>query len=268
MIRQPKAAGTFYPAEETLLRKQLQELIKEPKKKESALGIVSPHAGYVFSGKIAGRCFAQVNLTKTVIILGPNHTGLGAPFSIMAEDAQWQMSMGLVPVDQKLAQQILSGCGHLSEDSQAHLYEHSIEVQLPFLQYLLPPVKIVPIILAHADFDIYDEIGKSIAEAVKKNGQECLIIASSDMSHYEQEAQAQAKDKMAIEAILHLDARELLRRIDKSHISMCGYGPVAVMLSAAKRLGACRARLLQYQTSGDVTGDYSSVVGYAGILVQ
>ncbi|MFH1245615.1 MAG: AmmeMemoRadiSam system protein B [Candidatus Omnitrophota bacterium] len=268
MIRQPKAAGTFYPAEETQLRKQLRELIKESPKKESAVGIVSPHAGYVFSGRIAGRCFAQVNLTKTVIVLGPNHTGLGAPFSIMAEDAQWQMPLGIVPVDCHLVQQILAGSKHLKNDSQAHLYEHSIEVQLPFLQYILPRVQIVPIILAHADFDTYDEIGESIAEAVEKNGRKCLIIASSDMSHYEPEEQARAKDKTAIEAILNLDARELLQRIDKSHISMCGYGAVAVMLSAAKRLKACRARLLQYQTSGDVTGDYSSVVGYAGILVQ
>lgn len=268
MIRQPQAAGTFYPAEETPLRRQLKELIKEEQKKEQAFGIVSPHAGYVFSGRIAGLCFSRVALTKTVIILGPNHTGLGAPFSIMAEDVQWQMPMGAVAVDSELARQILSACSRLKNDHEAHLYEHSIEVQLPFLQYLLPSIKIVPIVLGAAGVSVYDEIGKGIADTLQKNKQECLIIASSDMSHYEPREQAKAKDEMAIAAMINLDVQELLRRVDKLHISMCGYGPAAVMLSAAKRLGAARGRLIEYQTSGDVTGDYSSVVGYAGILVQ
>ncbi len=265
MIRRPQVAGQFYPATPSALRKQLDGLVEKKEKKEDALGLVLPHAGYIFSGKVAGSCLSQVNLTKTVVILGPNHTGYGAPFSIMAE-GNWQTPLGDVQIDIPLAKSILSKSKYLQEDLEAHLYEHSIEVQLPFLQYILPEVKIVPIVVCDADFKTYDEIGKAIAGVLNQT-QKSLIVASSDMTHYAPQENAKTNDNLAIEAILKLDGEELLKRVKKFNITMCGYGPVISMLSTAKQLGAREARLIRYQTSGDVTGDYSSVVGYAGILV-
>lgn len=267
MIRRPQVAGQFYPASPSGLRKELEALVEKKEKKEDALGLVSPHAGYIYSGAVAGACFSKVNLTKTVIILGPNHTGYGAAFSIMTEGT-WQMPMGSIEIDAVLAKKILQASEYLKEDSQAHLYEHSIEVQLPFLQFFLPEVKIVPIVVSRADFATYDQIGKAIAKVITEAGKHYLIVASSDMTHYEPQEKAKAQDELAIQAILKLDAEELLRRIKKSHITMCGYGPTVVMLSAARELGAKQARLLKYQTSGDTSGDYSSVVGYAGIMVR
>jgi len=266
MIRQPQAAGQFYPASPAALRRQLSLLVQKEGKREEALGLVTPHAGYVFSGKVAGACFSKVKLTRTVIILGPNHTGLGAPFSIMTSGT-WQMPLGNVEVDASFAKKLLKESKYLEEDMQAHISEHSIEVQLPFLQFLLPKVKIVPLVLSSADFMVYAEIGKAIAKALKEIGKNCLIVASSDMTHYEAQQKAKANDNLAIEAILNLDAEELLKRIERFNITMCGYGPTVVMLCAAKELGAKSAHLIKYQTSGDTTGDYSSVVGYAGILV-
>ena len=265
MIRKAQVAGQFYPATPAALRKQLEGLLEKKEKKEDALGLVSPHAGYIFSGKVAGSCFSQVNLTKTAVILGPNHTGYGAPFSIMA-NGNWRMPLGDVEIDVPLAKNILSESKYLQEDLQAHLYEHSIEVQLPFLQYLLPEVKIVPIVVSDADFRTYDEIGKAIARVLNQT-QKSLIVASSDMTHYAPQEKAKTNDNLAIEAILKLDGEELLKRVRKFNITMCGYGPVISMLSATKELGARSARLIKYQTSGDALGDYSSVVGYAGILV-
>ena len=267
MVRQPQVAGQFYPANPSVLREEIDKLLEKKEKKENALGVVSPHAGYAYSGRVAGACFSQVKLTKTVIILGPNHTGYGMPFSIMTEGT-WQMPMGKVEIDASLAKNILKKSNYLQKDLEAHLYEHSIEVQLPFLQYNLAEVKIVPIVLSSADFATYDEIGKAIALALKEAKEKCLIVASSDMTHYEPEDAAKDKDHLAIQAILKLDGEELLRQIKKFNITMCGFGPVVCMLSATKELGASSARLMKYETSGKASGNYSSVVGYAGITVR
>lgn len=267
MIRKPQVAGQFYPASPSALKRQLEQLIEEKEKKEAVLGLISPHAGYIFSGKVAGACFSQVELSSTVVILGPNHTGLGASFSIMTEGT-WQMPLGKVEIDSILAKRILNTSKNLKQDTQAHIYEHSIEVQLPFLQFFLTNVKIVPIVVQDADFEIYSEIGNSIARALKEAELKSLIVASSDMTHYEPQEKAKANDNLAIEAILNLDGEKLLRRIKEFNITMCGYGPTVCMLSAVKKLGAKSARLIKYQTSGDVSGDYSSVVGYAGIAIK
>lgn len=266
MIRKPQVAGQFYPASPSALKRQLDEFMEEKEKKEDALGLVSPHAGYIYSGAVTGACFSKVKLTKTVVILGPNHTGEGAPFSIMPEGS-WQMPLGEVEIDAPLAKKILKESEYLQEDLKAHIDEHSIEVQLPFLQYFFPKIKIVPIVVSGADFKVYDEIGKAIARAIKEV-QKSLIVASSDMTHYEPREKAKTNDNLAIEAILKLDGEELLKRIEKFNITMCGYGPTVAMLSATKQLGAKEARLIKYQTSGDTSGDYSSVVGYAGIMVR
>ncbi len=267
MVRRPQVAGQFYPATSAALKRQLRQLMEPQAKKEAALGLLVPHAGYIFSGKVAAACFSRVKLTETVIILGPNHTGGGAPFSTMTQGS-WQMPMGDVEIDQPLAKEILQKSQYLEEDFKAHLYEHSIEVQLPFLQYNLEKVKIVPIVLSAADVRVYEEIGKAIAEALKALGKNCLIVASSDMTHYRPQQEAKQNDNLAIEAILKLDQEELFRRVERFNITMCGLGPAVVMICAAKELGAKGGRLIKYQTSGEAGGDYSSVVGYAGIMVR
>ncbi|MBN2097126.1 MAG: AmmeMemoRadiSam system protein B [Candidatus Omnitrophica bacterium] len=267
MIRRAQVAGQFYPGEAQALKQALLKLVPVTQKQDQALGIVAPHAGYIYSGKVAAECFAQVKLTDSVILIGPNHTGLGAQFSIACEGA-WEMPLGNVAIDSPLAKSILNKSKYLGEDLQAQLYEHSLEVQLPFLQFFLPEVKIVPIVVSEASFQVYDEIGQAIAESIKEKKSHCLIVASSDMTHYEPQERAEEKDHLAIEAILSLDGKELLSRIKKLNISMCGYAAVIVMLSAALRLGAKAARLIKYQTSGESSGDYSSVVGYAGIVVK
>ncbi|NQS99926.1 MAG: AmmeMemoRadiSam system protein B [Candidatus Omnitrophica bacterium] len=267
MIRKPQVAGQFYPANASRLKQQLQKLLDRQEDKVAALGLVSPHAGYVFSGAVAAGCFSQVELTETVVILGPNHTGLGKPFSIMTEGI-WQMPLGKVEVDTVLAKRILQGSKYLDSDTQAHAFEHSIEVQLPFLQFFLTRVKIVPIVLSTADLATYNEIGNAIAKALTETEHMSLIVASSDMSHYEPQQTAKTNDFLAIEAILKLDEEELLKRVKESNITMCGSGPIACMIHAVKKLGAKSGRLIKYMTSGDVTGDFSSVVGYAGIMIQ
>jgi hypothetical protein len=180
----------------------------------------------------------------------------------------WKTPLGEVEIDSELGKQILARCRHLEEDHVAHLYEHSIEVQIPFLQYFKRDVKIVPIILSHSTGATYKEIGKGIAEAIKRSKKKAVIIASSDMTHYEPQQSASRKDAKAIEAILELNEDELLRRVEELNISMCGYAPTVSLISAAKELGAKEAELVKYQTSGDITGDYSSVVGYAGMIIK
>jgi hypothetical protein len=178
----------------------------------------------------------------------------------------WRTPLGEVEIDSELGKRILDGSSHLQEDALAHQYEHSIEVQLPFLQYFKPDVRIVPIVLAHATPEIYKQIGREIAQAVKELKRDIVLMASSDMTHYEPQELAQKKDNEAIKAMLDLDEDELLKRVEEMNISMCGYAPVAALIAAAKELGAKSAELVKYQTSGDTTGDYTSVVGYAGII--
>jgi hypothetical protein len=176
--------------------------------------------------------------------------------------------LGDIEIDSELGKRILASSSYLEEDHVAHQFEHSLEVQLPFLQYFKPDVRIVPIILAHAKGATYKKIGKELASAIKESKKAVVILASSDMTHYEPHEIARKKDSRAIEAILDLNEDELLRRVDELDISMCGYAPVVSLISAAKELGAKKAELVKYQTSGDTSGDYSSVVGYAGIIVK
>jgi len=262
MIRNPIVAGQFYPASASELKAMIEGLVRE-----EVIGLVSPHAGYIFSGSVAGVTISRIKFKDTFIIMGPNHTGSGKPLSIMTEGV-WKTPLGEIEIDSELAKQILATSKNLQEDKTAHLYEHSIEVQLPFLQYFKPDFKLVPIVLAYASGAIYKEIGKEIAKAVKELNKKVVIIASSDMTHYESQESAQRKDTQAIEAILDLNEDELLKRVDELNISMCGYAPAVSLIVAAKELGATGAELVKYQTSGDGTGDYSSVVGYAGIIIK
>jgi len=266
MIRNPIVAGQFYPESPDQLKSMIKEMVDEKAAKEEVIGLVSPHAGYIYSGPVAGATISRIKFKDTFVIMGPNHTGSGKPFSIMTEGV-WQTPLGKVEVDSELGKQILAVSEHLQEDYLAHQYEHSIEVQLPFLQYFKPDVKLVPIVLAHASEDIYKEIGKGIAKAIKELSKEAVIIASSDMTHYESQKSARQKDTKAIEAILDLNEDELLKRVQKLNITMCGYAPAISLISAARELAAKKAELVRYQTSGDTSGDYSSVVGYAGIII-
>jgi len=273
-IRKPSVAGQFYPASAPSLTKQIQNLLeqdlstKEKTAEIDAYACMLPHAGYMYSGSVAAKTLSRIKIKDKIILLGPNHTGFGAQFSIVKEGA-WQTPLGEVPIESNLAGELLKECRYLEEDNLAHAHEHSLEVELPFLQYFSKKFAIVPIAFFPAEAEVLQEIGKDIAGAIKKLNLQSstLIIASSDMTHYESKDQAEKKDSEAIQAILDLDEKRLLRRVRELNISMCGYVPVTVMLVAAKELGANKAKLVKYQTSGEVTQDNTSVVGYAGIII-
>jgi MEMO1 family protein len=267
MIRLSIVAGQFYPEPKEELEAMIKTMVDDNVVKEDIIGAVSPHAGYTYSGPVTGAVFSRMKLKDTVIILGPNHTGRGKPFSI-STSGKWRTPFGNVEIDSELAKKILVTSRYLREDYEAHRMEHSIEVQLPFLQYLKKDIKLVPIVLSFGTVETYRDIGREIARAVKDLGRQVIIIASSDMTHYESQESAKNKDSQAIEAMLKLDEYALARKVEELKITMCGYAPAVVMLTAAKELGGTRAELVKYQTSGDATGDYSSVVGYAGILIK
>jgi len=269
LIRKPVVAGQFYPAEKSDLIKQIEQFIDKNAKKIDAKGAIMPHAAYEFSGFVAGQTVSKISSKDTYIMLGPNHRGYGEPFSIMTEGS-WQTPLGEVKIDSDLAKEILKQSNFLKEDSIAHLYEHSIEVELPFLQYFNKDFSIVPITVFPAEIKIFKEIAASIAKAIeqKQKKEKVTIIASSDMTHYESQKKAEAKDKQAISAVLELDDDKLFKTVKDQNISMCGYAPAVIMLVAAKLLGAKKAKLIKYQTSGDASGDYSSVVGYAGVIIN
>ncbi|TAN63195.1 AmmeMemoRadiSam system protein B [bacterium] len=271
-IRQPAVAGQFYPLSPEDLRKQIEsfsEKNKSLKPQKEAIGCVLPHAGYMYSGAVAYAVISGIKLKDNLIIIGPNHTGMGEPFSIMDEGV-WQLPFGRITVNSALAKKLLFGSSLLRADSLAHQSEHSIEVELALLQYFRRDFTFVPIVVAGTDLENYRKLGLEIASVVKEARLEkdTLLIASSDMTHYEEAASAKKKDSLAIEAMLALDESRLWSRVRAHDISMCGYGPAIAMLSYAKSLGARSAEMVAYQNSGDTTGDYSSVVGYAGITVS
>jgi hypothetical protein len=266
MIREPVVAGQFYPASASTLEAEIRGFVDETAPKQDAIGVVSPHAGYIYSGPVAGATLSRIKFKDTFILLGPSHTGSGSPFGIMTEGS-WRTPLGSVEVDSALAKNILAGSRHLEEDVVSHLYEHSLEVQVPILQYLGKAFRIVPIVLAPAPIAVYKEIGRAVSAAIREAKAEAVILASSDMTHYESQQSAASKDKAAIETILALDEDELVKRVEELNITMCGYAPTVALITAAKDLGARRAELVKYQTSGDVTGDYRRVVGYAGIII-
>jgi AmmeMemoRadiSam system protein B len=267
VIREPIAAGQFYPGSSDGLRTMIESMVDDRAEKVEVIGLISPHAGYIYSGMVAGAVISKIKFTDTFVMLGPNHTGRGKSFSIMTKGT-WITPLGETEIDSELGKRILASSSHLQEDHAAHQFEHSLEVQVPFLQYFKPDVRIVPIVLAHARGNVYKRIGKELAAAIKESKKQVIILASSDMTHYEPQESARKKDSKAIEAILNLDEDELLRRVADFDISMCGYAPVVSLISAAKELGAKKAELVKYQTSGDASGDYRSVVGYVGILLK
>jgi AmmeMemoRadiSam system protein B len=228
---------------------------------------VAPHAGYMYSGGVAGAVYANIDLPRRILVLCPNHTGNGRPLAIMSSGT-WETPLGPAPIDEPLANELKNRFPLLTEDAEAHRSEHAIEVELPFLQISRPDFTFVPVALGTAHFDVLETLGDTVAEAVKTEGEKILIVASSDMNHYENDAVTRVKDHKAIERMLALDARGLFEVVMKEEISMCGFGPAIVMLTAARRLGATSAEMIKYATSGDVSGDRDLVVGYAGVVVR
>lgn len=266
MERHPAVAGQFYPGTEGQLRSALAELVPVVGQKRSVTGVISPHAGYVYSGGVAGKLFASLEIPPTVLILGPNHRGTGAP-AALSPDGSWRTPLGPVPVNAPLNALLLQNVPYLQSDSAAHHSEHSLEVQVPFLQYLRPDVSISAICLGQGDFEPVRQIGEGIARAIRAFGQEVLIVASSDMTHYESAQSAKRKDTLALDRVAAFDPQGLLDVCRRERITMCGVVPAAAMLVAAQLLGATRAEVVGYATSGDVTGDDSQVVGYAAVEV-
>ena len=268
MLRRAAVAGHFYQGTSEALKSQVAGYLIPKAGKVRALGILSPHAGLMYSGSVAGAVYSSIELPKTFVLIGPNHTGLGEAVSLMAR-GHWETPLGRVAIDESLADSILSKSPRIHDDSLAHLREHSLEVQLPFIQYLKGTFKIVPIQMLDTRLETCLEVGKAIGEAIAEctSKNEILIIASSDMSHYEPAEIARRKDHLAIAQILSLDPEGLYRTIKNNHITMCGYGPAVAMIVACKALGAAGAELIKYSNSGDVSGDYDQVVGYAGIVI-
>ena len=267
MIREPAVSGQFYPASPEELRAMIRGMVDEKTKKEDVIGYYAPHAGYVYSGPVVGATVSRVNFKDTCVIMGPSHTGMGEPFSVLTEGT-WRTPLGDVEIDTALAKAILANSSNLKEDRLAHLQEHSIEVQLPFIQYFKPDTKFVPILLSHTNASVYRNIGMAIAKAIKDSGKEAVIVASGDMNHYESQKITHTKDRQAIESMLKMEAGELLERVHDFNISMCGYGTASCLIYAAKEFGLVKTELVKYQTSGDINHDFSAVVGYAGILFK
>ena len=267
MVRAPAVAGYFYQGSSEALRKQVEGFIVPGAERKRAIGVVSPHAGLIYSGPVAGALYSSIEIPDTIVLIGPNHTGLGAAVSLMSKGS-WETPLGTVEIDETLAASILAKSSHIRDDSVAHLREHSLEVQLPFIQYFKEKFTIVPIQMLDTRLNTCIEVGRAVGTAIEARGQDVLIVASSDMSHYERAATAKEKDSKAIHQILNLDPEGLYRTIKDYGITMCGFGPAVSMLVAAKMLGASKAELVKYANSGDVSGDYDKVVGYAGIVVS
>lgn len=273
-IRQPAVAGRFYPGNAQRLRAEVEifTTVRATSGQEAteatirALGCVVPHAGYVYSGAVAGAVYRRLELPPRCIILCPNHTGMGEPLAIMSRGA-WHTPLGDVPVDIELAEALKAETPLLSEDQEAHRYEHALEVQLPFLQVLKPGFRFVPITVGAGSFEALSALGSAIGKRLADLAEPTLVIASSDMNHYESDSVTRVKDHRAIDQLLALDPRGLYDTVRDGNISMCGYGPATIMLTAARIMGATKAELIRYATSGDVSGDRDMVVGYAGIAV-
>ena len=270
-VRQPAVAGRFYPGKPETLRHDLEEYLgpdaATAHKTISAIGCVVPHAGYMYSGHVAGAVYRKLPAHSSYVILCPNHTGRGAPLAMMSSGA-WRTPLGEVSIDTPLASIVRQGCHLVMEDAAAHAEEHSLEVQLPFLQQMQKDFTFVPIAIGVGGYAVLDSLGRGLAQAAKRVARPFLIVASIDMNHYEPDSITRVEDRKAIEKILGLDPEGLYDVIRREDISMCGYDPAIAMLTAAKELGASKAELVKYATSADTSGDRSAVVGYAGIIVS
>jgi MEMO1 family protein len=267
-LRAPAVAGRFYPGNAAELRRSVDEFTGKPAGKREAIACIVPHAGYVYSGAIAGEVYRALEIPRRVLLLGPRHFPRGEALAILSEGA-WSTPLGDARIDESLAADLKRAFPALREDEVAHSAEHSLEVQLPFLQRLLgEKFEFVPVVLGTDRLETLESLGRAIGKVIAAQTEPVLIVTSSDMNHYESDAITRVKDRLAIDKILALDPRGLHEVVRAKGISMCGYAPAVTMLVAARELGATRAELIAYATSGDVSGDREWVVGYAGIIVS
>lgn len=267
MLRKPAVAGRFYPSDKKTLAADVAGFLGVAQADLSARGVVVPHAGYMYSGHVAGAVYSRLKIPARIILLGPNHTGLGAALSIMTEGS-WEIPLGRVPIDTALAKSLMHHCHLLTEDGAAHQFEHSLEVQLPFLFHLRSDFRFVPITVASSGYASLERLGQGIEQSIKELGEDVLVVASSDMNHYESDETTRIKDQKAIARILALEPKGLYDTVKSESISMCGYGPTVAMMHGIQPLNSRKAELIKYATSGDVSGNRREVVGYAGILVH
>jgi AmmeMemoRadiSam system protein B len=259
-MRLPAVAGQFYPGSGAVLAHQLDGML-HPEKEISCLGAVVPHAGYVYSGQVAAAVYSRLPKAETYVLIGPNHHGLGSPVALSRDS--WKTPLGVAQPDLELADMLAGSI--VDHDETAHLREHSIEVQIPFLQKRFQGFKILPICMGLQDEQTALEVGQELSRAMQKHNRSCVVIASSDFTHYEPQETARKVDAKLMEAILNMDVPELYNRVYRYDATACGYGPIAATITATAAMGAKAGQLLAYATSGDVSGDYSQVVGYAAI---
>jgi AmmeMemoRadiSam system protein B len=266
MLRPAAVAGRFYPGDPDELRVAVNKFVSKPAEKRKAIACIVPHAGYMYSGMIAGQVYGALEIPRKLLLIGPRHFPRGEALAILSEGA-WSTPLGNAKIDEGLAADLKRAFPSLREDETAHSTEHSLEVQLPFLQTLAPDFEFVPVVLGTDRIETLESLGRAIAKVIAAQSEPVLIVTSSDMNHYESDEITRIKDRLAIEKILALDARGLNEVVRSKGISMCGYAPAVAMLAAARELGATRAELAAYATSADVSGDRDWVVGYAGVII-
>ncbi len=266
MIRKAKYAHSWYAGNPDSLRSDLASYMEEPHASHKVAGLMAPHAGYMYSGPVAGAVYSRVHVPDTVVVIAVNHRGMGARAAIMSSGA-WETPLGTVQIDEGCAQRLIEHIPMLEEDHQAHSMEHSLELHLPFLQYRNAGFQLVPICLQKLDYAECEALGTGLARAVGECPGDVLLVASTDMTHFESQEAAKKKDHLAIQRVLEVDPEGLYNTVEEKRISMCGYIPTTSLLCACRSLGVKKGELVRYATSGDVSGDYGSVVGYAGVLL-
>ncbi len=272
VIRQPAVAGQFYPADASEIDTTLDKLIPPSTRKRKAIAVVSPHAGWMYSGHTAGLVYASVEMPDRVILVGPNHHGIGSRYAVYSSGS-WHTPIGDVPVAEPLASELLDECDLLAEDARAHAAEHSLEVQVPMLLRANPNVHIVPLLIGGGWPEAggraeLKEIGHALRQCVHEYGKPVLLVASTDLNHYEDQESSHKKDKLVLDAVVNLAPDALMDRVISAEVSMCGVAATYIVLWAALGLGAKRAELIEYRTSGDVSGDFERVVGYGGVVIE
>jgi AmmeMemoRadiSam system protein B len=267
MIRPPAVSGRFYPSDEKKLALEIEKYTSSANKKSFVRGCVVPHAGYLYSGHVAGAVYSEIEIPARCILLGPRHFPGGEAMAIISEGS-WRTPFGDAQIDSELAAELKRACPLLREDRMAHEREHSLEVQIPFLQQLAANLRFVPVVLATQRYQDLETLGHAVARVIAAHTEPVLLIASTDMNHYESDAITRTKDHKAIDRMLALDPRGLYDLVRSEGINMCGYAATAAMLIAMRDLGAKDAELIRYATSGDITGDWDQVVGYAGIIIR
>lgn len=271
MIRPPAVAGQFYPGTASEIDTELDRLIRPESTRRKAIAVVCPHAGWTYSGATAGLVYSNVEIPDRVILVGPNHHGVGSPYAVFSAGS-WRTPGSDVPIAEPLAAALLDNCELLAEDTRAHVAEHSLEVQVPMLLRANPNVRIVPVLIGggwpeSGGRDNLRAIGAAIADTIQDYNKPVLLLASTDLNHYQDQETSRIKDKLVLDAVVKLDEDALMDRVIDVEVSMCGVAATYIVLHAAKKLGAKRGELLDYRTSGDVSGDFSRVVGYGAVVI-